>query len=97
MSSSGVEIDPEIPVIYGKMRRKKHKFATFKFQGKKLIVPDMLADPVVTETRDQDMVEFNKLKDMVTESNDPRYILYDFSFETCKERTVLKTLAFIFW
>lgn len=95
---SGIEVDPSIATLFNEIKlRSIHKFATFKIEKKKTIVVDHLADPVTTETREQDKAEFDKLKDLVTSSNEPRYILYDFSFQMAKDNRSLKKIAFIFW
>ena len=95
---SGIEVDSAIATLFNEIKlRSIHKFATFKIEKKKTIVVDHLADPVSTENRDEDKAEFNKLKDLVTSSNEPRYILYDFSFEMKKDNRSIKKIAFIFW
>lgn len=95
---SGIEVSPEIATLFNEIKlRSIHKFATFKIEKKKLIVVDHLADPVATESREEDQAEFNKLKELVTSSNEPRYILYDFSFQMEKDNRSIKKIAFIFW
>ena len=95
---SGIEVDPSIATLFNEIKlRSIHKFATFKIEKKKTIVVDHLADPVTTETREADKAEFDKLKDLVTSSNEPRYILYDFSFQMAKDNRSVKKIAFIFW
>ena len=95
---SGIEVDPAIATLFNDIKlRSIHKFATFKIEKKKTIVIDHLADPVSTDTREQDKAEFDKLKDLVTSSNEPRYILYDFSFQMAKDNRSVKKIAFIFW
>ena len=95
---SGIEVDSEIATLFNEIKlRSTHKFATFKIQNKKIVVIDYKADPVATETRETDKAEFDKLKDLVTSSNEPRYILYDFSFQMAKDNRSVKKIAFIFW
>ena len=95
---SGIAVDPAIATLFNEIKlRSTHKYATFKIEKKKEIIVDQLGDPVATETREEDKAEFNKLKDMVTASNEPRYILYDFSFQMQKDNRSLKKIAFIFW
>jgi len=95
---SGIEVDSSITTLFNEMKlRSIHKYATFKIENKKKVIVDQKGDPVPTETRDEDKVEFNKLKDLVTSSNEPRYILYDFSFQMAKDNRSLKKIAFIFW
>ena len=95
---SGIEVDSGIAPLFNELKlRSTHKFATFKIEKKKKIIVDHLADPVQTETREQDKAEFDKLKELVTSSNEPRYILYDFSFQMAKDNRSIKKIAFIFW
>ena len=94
---SGIEVDSSVPTLFNEIKlRSVHKFATFKIENKKKIVVDYLADPVQTEDREKDKAEFDKLKDLVTASKEPRYILYDFGF-TNKEGRKISKIAFIFW
>jgi len=95
---SGIQVDPSIAPLFNDMKlRSIHKYATFKIENKKTIIPDVKGDPMSTETREADRVEFNKLKDLVTSSDEPRYILYDFSFQMAKDNRLVKKIAFIFW
>ena len=92
---SGIEVDPEVTAIYNETKMKKtHKHVLFKIENKKKIVLDEMADPVKTETKEEDKEYFQKLLD--TLKDEPRYILYDFSF-TNKEGRFIQKLAFIFW
>ena len=92
---SGVEVDEECKSLFDDMKlRSTHKYATFKILKKKEIVVDILGDPAVTETKEDDEVIFDQLKSTLT--LEPRYILYDFGFTTSRGKMV-KKLAFIFW
>ncbi|XP_065919274.1 uncharacterized protein [Dysidea avara] len=98
MSMSGIEVDPNIAILFNEMKlRSTHKYATFKIENKKKIVEDVLSDPVSTASREEDKAEFDKLKSLITSSNEPRYILYDFSFPMTKDNRSIKKIAFIFW
>ena len=95
---SGIEVDPNIATLFNEMKlRSTHKYATFKIENKKKIVEDVLSDPVSTASREEDKAEFDKLKSLITSSNEPRYILYDFSFPMTKDNRSIKKIAFIFW
>lgn len=65
----------------------------FKIENNKLIV-DGTGDECHTETREDDKIEFDKLKEKLTK--EPRYLLYIFGFKNSSGK-VRKTLAFIVW
>ena len=92
---SGVQVDAEIKGLFNDTKmRSTHKFAFFNIEGKKKIVTDVCGDPCKTETKEEDEVQFNRMKEQLT--NEPRYSLYDFGFMKKDGRRVNK-LAFIFW
>ena len=93
-SSMQVSITPEVSDIYNRMRVKQsNKWAMFKIENNKLIV-DGTGDECHTETREDDKIEFDKLKEKLTK--EPRYLLYIFGFKNSSGK-VRKTLAFIVW
>ena len=92
---SGIQVDAEINgLFYDTKLRSTHKFAFFKIEGKKKIIVDVRGDPCITEAKEEDEAQFNKMKEQL--SKEPRYILYDFGFMMKDGRKVNK-LAFIFW
>ena len=92
---SGVQVDAEINGLFNDTKmRGTHKFAFFNIEGKKKIVTDVCGDPCKTETKEEDEVHLNRMKEQLT--NEPWYILYDFGFMKKDGRRVNK-LAFIFW
>ena len=94
-SMSEVQVHAEINGLFNDMRmRRTHKFALFDIEGKKKIVADVCSDPCKTKTKEEDEVQFHRMKEQLT--NEPRYILYDFGFMKKDGRRVNK-LAFIFW
>jgi len=94
---SGIEVDSNIATLFNELKlRSIHKYATFMIENKKKVVVDQKGDPASTESKEDDKVQFNALRDLVTASNQPRYILYDFGF-TNKEGRKINKIAFIFW
>ena len=92
---SGIQVDAEINGLFNDMKlRSTHKFAFFKIEVKKKIVVDVCGDPCLTEAKEEDEAQFNKMKEQL--SKEPRYILYDFGF-TNKDGRKINKLAFIFW
>ena len=92
---SGIEVDAGINGLFNDMKLKStHKYAFFKIEGKKTIIVDVCGDPCLTEAKEEDEAQFNKMKEQL--SKEPRYILYDFGFMMKDGRKVNK-LAFIFW
>lgn len=95
MSMSGISIDQTIPLLFNDMKLKKiHKYILFKIENKKTVVTDVLGDPAQTTTKEQDKVHWMKMRECLP--NEPRYVLYDFGFQTEAGRAVNK-IAFIFW
>ena len=87
----------EVGTLFNEMKlRSTNKYAFFKIENKKKVVVDELGDPCATETKEDDKKQFDAMKEKVTASNEPRYILYDFGF-TNKDGRIIKKIAFIFW
>ena len=92
---SRIQVDAEINGLFYDMKlRSTHKFAFFKIEGKKKIIVDVRGDPCITEAKEEDEAQFNKMKEQL--SKEPRYILYDFGF-MMKDGRKINKLAFIFW
>ena len=94
-SLSGIEVDPEVTSLYNDMKLKRtNKFITFRIENKKRVVVDQKGDAAPTETKEEDRQQFDQMKALL--KDEPRYILYDFSFKS-KEGRIIQKLAFIFW
>ena len=92
---SGIKVDQETTDLYNEMTlRHSYKYATFKIEGKKVIVPDVKGDANHTVNAEDDKVCFDALKVLLT--REPRYIVYDFGF-TNKEGRQISKIGFIFW
>ncbi|XP_038050943.1 cofilin-like isoform X2 [Patiria miniata] len=92
MSMSGMEVDEEVSTIYNDMKlRKTLKWITFKLENKKKIIKDQSAEP---NDNYGDKTQFDEMKAKLT--SEPRYILYDFKFDS-KEGRKINKIAFIFW
>ncbi|XP_038050945.1 cofilin-like [Patiria miniata] len=91
-SMSGIEFDEEVSTIFNDMKlRKTLKWITFKIENKKKIIKDQSAEP---NDNYGDKTQFDEMKAKLT--SEPRYILYDFKFDS-KEGRKINKIAFIFW
>ncbi|KXJ19434.1 cofilin [Exaiptasia diaphana] len=99
MAMSGIKMAPELKEFFNTMNIKKtHKYAFFKLSSdQKFVVLDEenLGPKVTTKTKEEDKVYFEQLKN-VLETNEPRYILYDFGFQG-KEGREYRKLGFMYW
>lgn len=97
MAMSGIDVDPEVKVLFDSIKlNKTHKYALFRIsEDGKRVIHDVLGDPVVTKTKEEDFEEFKKVKELL-KKEEPRYIIYDFNF-TNEEGKVYNKIAFIFW
>ncbi|XP_038050949.1 cofilin-like isoform X1 [Patiria miniata] len=92
MSMSGIEVGEEVSTIYNDMKlRSTLKWVTFKIENKKKIIKDQSAEP---NDNYGDKTQFDEMKAKLT--SEPRYILYDFNFDSKEGRNINK-IAFIFW
>ena len=95
--ASGVQVDSSVVELFGEMKRHNvAKFATFRIQDKKVIVVDYQAPPAKTTTRDEDKVHFAELGKRLAQ-DEPRYIVYNFSFRMKKEARDAHKLALLVW
>ena len=93
---SGIDIDEEVPLLYNDMKtRHSDKFAIFKIEDKKIIVVDHRSGPKSTSTRGEDEESFQELAALL--EDEPRYVIYDFEFESSIDRRKISQLGLIYW
>ena len=73
-----------------------HKWITFRIAEGRKITIDEVGDPSPTDTIEEERRQFDALRAKMTETETPRYIIYDFGF-MLKSGVKTKQLAFIFW
>ena len=94
---SGIAIDEEVTALYNDVKMKQtNKYVTFCIENEKKVTVDAKGEPRKTDDKEKDKESFDELKDKLVALNEPRYVLYDFSF-TAKGGRKLTKLAFIFW
>ncbi|XP_071784783.1 uncharacterized protein [Asterias amurensis] len=90
---SGVEVNPEVGVVFNDMKHwKTIKWVTFKLENNEEIVVDIRSGRPRGLGADQD--QFNEIKDSLP--SEPRYVLFNFHFMDRIGREIQK-VAFIFW
>ena len=86
-----IEIDSAVQTLYNDMRLENtHKWATLKFEGRKKIIVEKASDPCLTETREDDKVQFDEMKEYLMAIKEPRYVLYNFRFTSTKGILLIK-------
>ena len=95
--ASGVQVDASAVQLFNEMKKRNvAKYATFRIEDKKVIVVDYQAPAAKTTTRDEDKVHFTELGQRLAQ-DEPRYIVYNFSFRMKKEARDVHKLVFLVW
>lgn len=94
MASSGVTVSEECIQRFTEMRLKhKHSFLIMSVKGEKQVEVDEVGKQNTAEDNNEET--FNKMKRKVMDEQEPKYLVFDFVFET--EDGKREKLAFINW
>ncbi len=91
-SMSGIEVDSKVSETYNAMKlRKTYKWATFKLVKNRLVLDKTDVPRGIGEDKDQ----FAEMKAKLT--SEPRYVLFNFNFNSKRLGRVISKIAFILW
>ncbi|XP_067016321.1 actophorin-like [Acropora muricata] len=94
MANSGVTVSEDCIKRFNEMKKDhKHSFLIMSIKGQKQVEVDELGKQNTPEDNNEET--FNTMKKKVLEQNEPKYIVFDFLYETNDGRR--DKLAFINW